>query len=107
VERLELEVEFSVGGRRNVLEGPDVGGARPGFGNHVEFVERFRTVDPYVEDAAGFAAAGLIVFAIQRFREVQPKFVIAGGERDIVGESAFAPALVDCGLTGAGYRMIV
>src|ERR1019366_1921590 len=31
----------------------------------------------------------------------------AGGERNIVGESAFAPALVDAGLTRAGYCMTV
>src|ERR1039458_8701189 len=88
VEWLELEVEFSVGGRRNVFEGPDVGGARPGFGDRVEFVQRLSTVDPHVEDAAGFAAAGLIIFAIKSFREVQPEFVNPGGKRDIVGERA-------------------
>ena len=76
-ERLELQVELSVGGRRNVLEGSDVGGARPGFADHVEFVERLFAVDPHIEDAAGFAAAGHIVFAVQRFREVQPEFVNA------------------------------
>ena len=102
-----LRWNFSVGGRRNVLEGSDVGGARPGFADHVEFVERLLAVDPHVEDAAGFAAARHVVFAVQRLREVQAQFVYARGQRNVVCERAFAPALVDSGFARAEDRMIV
>ena len=78
-----------------------------GFADDVEFVERLFAVDPHIEDTAGFSAAGHIVLAVQRFREVQAKFVDARRERNIVGEGAFAPALVDVRLAGAEDRMIV
>ena len=52
----------------------------PTSADHVEFVQRLLAVDPHVEDAAGFAAAGHIVLAVQRFREMQPEFVDARRE---------------------------
>ena len=88
------------------LKALNVGRAWPGIADHVEFVERLLTVDPHVEDPAGFAAAGHIVFAVQRLREVQPQFVNPRGEGNIVGESALAPALVNFRLARAEYRMV-
>ena len=81
-----LRWSFPSAAGRNILEGPDVGGARPDFADHVEFVQRLLAVDPHVEDAAGFTAAGHVVFAVQRFREVQPQFVNARGKRNIVAK---------------------
>ena len=105
--RLEFQVQFSIGGRRNVLERSDVGGAGAGFADDVEFVERLFAVDPDIEHTAGFSAAGHIILAVERLREVEANFVDARRERNIVDEGTFAPALVDVGLAGAENRVTV
>src|SRR5215472_7095823 len=100
-------MQLSVRGRCDVLKRPDVGSAGTSFRNHVKLVKCYLAVDPDVEDPAGFASAGHVIFTVKRLGEMQPQFVHAGREGNLVGERPFAAALINSGLARPEDRMVV
>src|SRR5436853_3017425 len=99
-------MQFAVGGGRDVLEGSEIGGARSGFANHVEFTQCLLAIDVYIENAAGLTAAGHVVLTVESLGKVQPQFIDAWWQRDIVSKITLPPALVDARLASAQNRVI-
>src|ERR1039457_3946778 len=96
-----LDVQRAGGGWRDGFESPDVRRAGSHLADDIELVQDLAPIGKHRKNAPGLAAAGHIIFAVERLRKVEAHFVIAGRQRNLIGKGALPSGLIQSRIAGA------
>src|ERR1035437_1876471 len=101
----EFQVEHPVIGWPYVLEYFDIGSiTSPRIGCHVQGGQQIAAIGAQLKYTRGFPATADVVFAEDGFGKIEPQFINALLQRNVVGEVALPPMIINHRVLGIGDR---